>query len=85
MSNIYSKENIQKINSLKSFFEEQNKDNELFFIAFVAWCEGLSTDYKNRGNIKMLSECYNEYIEDDWVTGLLNPDIRDLVEDKLEE
>ena len=38
MSNLYSKEYIKKIKDLKNFFEEQNHDSELFFIAFVAWC-----------------------------------------------
>ena len=79
MSNLYTKEYIQKINDLKNFFEEQNHDSELFFIAFIAWCEDINTDYKNRSNIKMLSEYYSYYMESDWITGLLNTNIRDLI------
>ena len=80
MSNLYTKEYIQKINDLKNFFEEQNHDSELFFIAFVAWCEDINTDYKNRSNIKMLSEYYSYYMESDWISGLLNPTIRELID-----
>ena len=80
MSNLYTKEYIQKINDLKNFFEEQNHDSELFFIAFVAWCEDITTDYKNRSNIKMLSEYYHHYMDIDWISGLLNPNVRDLID-----
>ena len=79
MSNLYSKEYIKKIKDLKNFFEEQNHDSELFFIAFVAWCEDITTDYKNRSNIKMLSEYYHHYMDIDWISGLLNPNVRELI------
>ena len=80
MSNLYSKEYIQKINELKNYFDEQNhNDPELFFITFVAWCEDITIDYRNRCNIKMLSEYYGYYSDADWISGLLNKQVTELI------
>ena len=63
MSNLYTKEYIQKINDLKNFFEEQNHDSELFFIAFVAWCEDITTDYHLRRKTPTSRKAWDERSE----------------------
>lgn len=76
----YSKEYIKKLNDLKQSFNNANSENPCdFFIAFVAWAEDMHIDYKHRSNIKKLTNVYDKYIEDDYISGLLNPNIDDLI------